>query len=1202
MTKKQFFIPAVSLFVMAAALLAYFALTASTASAADLVLNNDFEAGGLPWQADFDTGGAGLAQIYAADDDIVMTASGDTFQHGGSGNAMCMVVISPGVNRWSVQMRHRDMYVEDTGSYSISFDVWTSHSGVQLHPKIGNQKGEPEYWNLHMYQAPYDWSPIQPVPDGTWTTYTDSWNMADAGNMAGWDESMTNGVDPATELAFHFGSYQDFFPWTQPDEFAICIDNVTLQEDSYVQPDISFPEENAVRVNQAGYMPNTSKIAAYVGGEGVVEWELKNSSGTTVMSGETMYFGFDNDSGDDVHQIDFSDYTTPGTGYTIEVNGQSSYPFDIADDIYSEFKYDAIKYFYYNRSGIEIEGEFSGGGNTSYAANDDYGRPAGHLVWDSNIPCYDPNTDTTHEGAWPDYIPDCPAGHSADLTGGWYDAGDYGKYVVNGGISVWTLMNLYERFENFDAAALSAAFGDNTLNIPESGNGIPDILDEAAWQMEFLLKMQNNDVFDGMVHHKMHDDTWTALGFLPLYNSEDSSYGPSNNASPGTEDPLGYSRSRYMMAPSTAATLNVAATGAQCARVFDGHDDDLAGRCWEAAETAFAAAQANPDWYAPHRDEFFDYVNLGGGPYDDDFLDDDFFWAAAELYLTASIMGDSDAGSYQTAMAGYEADTAAFWQNPNVPNENPVNAGENHFEWCSNGSALSIPHSGAVPFEVDCGVAGSFNWGTTSALGAISIATVGGVPEQSAMQGHVNAASDHILGAQFSQGYQHPMSANDVANDYPWGSNSFVVNNTIMLGSSYDYTGEAKYADGVVRGMDYIFGRNTLDKCFVTGENTCDNELKEPHHRVYSGPLNPIFSDAPPGWMSGGANSVESTFDPVMILGINDGLAFCPFPQMCTMDLIDAWSANEVTINWNAPYAWATFFLDELGTASIAVTPTPSPSPTPCGGTGTALCTPTHTPTPTNTPTNTPTPTPTNTPIPNLEVYANANSYDQNQPSTDYRVEIRNTGSTTYSDVTARIFVDMSEFIASGFSTSDVVMSISHTQCQPGGGDVAQVINSPEQWGTGSIYYFELDFTTVDLEPGGDANNPGKCEMSLKVGPDWQSIGGQQSGASWDMGNDHSAEGIEGGQTVLTENITVYFNGNLAYGVEPAGGPQPVVTNTPVPTNTPEPTTPSTGLPLGVGMSGGGTSGGSTALGLTIVTLGAILLLTAGRAIITKRQ
>ncbi|MEI8632574.1 glycoside hydrolase family 9 protein [Vibrio sp. PP-XX7] len=78
---------------------------------------------------------------------------------------------------------------------------------------------------------------------------------------------------------------------------------------------------------------------------------------------------------------------------------------------------------------------------------------------------------------------------SLDVTGGWYDAGDHGKYVVNGGISVWTLMNYYER-ENLYKTGQDSAFSDGMVQIPEQSNQYNDLLDEAKWMMDFMLAMQ----------------------------------------------------------------------------------------------------------------------------------------------------------------------------------------------------------------------------------------------------------------------------------------------------------------------------------------------------------------------------------------------------------------------------------------------------------------------------------------------------------------------------------------------------------------------------------------------------------------------------------------------------------------------------------------------------------------------------------------
>src|SRR5262249_14545068 len=138
-------------------------------------------------------------------------------------------------------------------------------------------------------------------------------------------------------------------------------------------------------------------------------------------------------------------------------------------------------------------------------------------------------------------------------------------------------------------------------------NGTPDLLDEARWELEFMMRMQvpAGKPLAGMVHHKVHDEKWTKLGTAPH------------------EDP----EKRYLHAPSTAATLNLAATAAQCARVFKAFDKAFAARCLASAEAAWAAATANPSKYAPGGGE-------GGGPYDDVDVTDEFYWASVELFVT----------------------------------------------------------------------------------------------------------------------------------------------------------------------------------------------------------------------------------------------------------------------------------------------------------------------------------------------------------------------------------------------------------------------------------------------------------------------------------------------------------------------------------------------------------------------------------------
>jgi endoglucanase len=164
----------------------------------------------------------------------------------------------------------------------------------------------------------------------------------------------------------------------------------------------------------------------------------------------TSVFGEDADAGEFVHVVDFSSFDTVGRGYLLQVSGRKSYPFDIATDLYQGLKIDALRYFYYTRSGIPIA--------MPEARSAAWTHPAGH-PGDRSVPC----------------AKNAGCNYSLDVSGGWYDAGDYGKYVVNGGIAAWTLLSEFERNRFLGASA--ADFADGKLGIPESRNGVPDLLE-----------------------------------------------------------------------------------------------------------------------------------------------------------------------------------------------------------------------------------------------------------------------------------------------------------------------------------------------------------------------------------------------------------------------------------------------------------------------------------------------------------------------------------------------------------------------------------------------------------------------------------------------------------------------------------------------------------------------------------------------------
>ena len=367
--------------------------------------------------------------------------------------------------------------------------------------------------------------------------------------------------------------------------FRFCVDDVSLL--GGVPPEVYEPDTGPrVRVNQVAYLPDGPKNATVVtAATAALPWGLYDRAGRQVARGRTVPRGVDASSGQNVHTIDFSRYTTRGKGFTLIADGEISRPFDIGAAAYEKLRTDALKMYYTQRSGIEIRDALRPG----------YGRPAGHV----QVPPNQGDLDVPCQPGVCDY--------RLNVGGGWYDAGDHGKYVVNAGISVWQLLNQFER-SRLVGGAQPGKLGDGTLAIPESGNRVPDLLDEVRWELEFLLKMQvpAGHPYAGMAHHKIHDETWTGLPLLPH------------------RDP----QKRELHPVSTAATLNLAASAAQASRIYRRYDAAFATRTLTAARAAFAAARAHPDMYASESD------GVGGGTYADPVVTDEFYWAAVELFLS----------------------------------------------------------------------------------------------------------------------------------------------------------------------------------------------------------------------------------------------------------------------------------------------------------------------------------------------------------------------------------------------------------------------------------------------------------------------------------------------------------------------------------------------------------------------------------------
>jgi endoglucanase len=331
----------------------------------------------------------------------------------------------------------------------------------------------------------------------------------------------------------------------------------------------------AVKLNQLGFLPASQKLAVVQAGSAGRFAVLDAASGRKVFEGELGAPATWDASGETVRIADFSSLRTPGT-YRIQVAGlPDSAPFPVGADAYRDLDAGAIRAYTLNRASIALTPAVAGA----------YARPAGHP--DTRVEVH-PSAASAKR----------PAGTVISSPKGWYDAGDYNKYIVNSGISTYTLLAAYEHFP--------AWFDKLALRLPESGNGLPDILNEALWNLDWMATMQDPD--DGGVYHKLTNKAFDAM-VMP-----DQATG-----------------ARYVVQKNTAATLDFAATMAAASRVlapFDSQQPGRSARYLAAAEAAWAWAKAHPQILYKQPDDI-----LTGG-YGDKSVDDEFAWAAAELLAT----------------------------------------------------------------------------------------------------------------------------------------------------------------------------------------------------------------------------------------------------------------------------------------------------------------------------------------------------------------------------------------------------------------------------------------------------------------------------------------------------------------------------------------------------------------------------------------
>lgn len=487
------------------------------------------------------------------------------------------------------------------------------------------------------------------------------------------------------------------------------------------------PSDN-IRINQIGFYPSSVKQFTVVDIE-ASKFEVLNEKNKVVFSGKLTNNGTWETSGEKVMMGDFSSLKKSGT-YTILVDGTTaSYPFEIKKDLYEEALNASIKSFYFQRASMAIEETYGGV----------YERASGH----ADDKClYHPSSGKT-EG-------------TLNSLGGWYDAGDYGKYIVNAALSVGQMLHLIEQYPN--------AVKDGTLNIPESGNGIGDLWDELKYELDWMLTMQDDD---GGVYHKL-----TAKNFS------------------GFIMPEAYDLDRYIIGKGTVASLNFAAVLAQASRLYKDIDPEWSATALEAAKKAWIWALANDNI------AFSNPKDVRTGEYGDNIFDDDFYWAAAELFITTK------------------------------DERYLINLKENQQEYkheLTNSWKFFIRNMG---FHSLLENKESLNEELANSL----------------TKGHINLANE-ILNKVNENPYRIALER------YEWGSNSDILNQAMILCIAHRITGEEKYLVGAEQINDYIFGKNATGYSFLTGFGS--KQVMFPHHRPSGadGIDNPV-----PGFIAGGPN------------------------------------------------------------------------------------------------------------------------------------------------------------------------------------------------------------------------------------------------------------------------------------------------------------------------------------------------------------
>lgn len=544
--------------------------------------------------------------------------------------------------------------------------------------------------------------------------------------------TMEEESDPAPRLCMNLGHF-DVGDDSAPHQ--VYFDNICLKvvDASKAMVIEALPESKKVNINQLGYKPDSRKLAT-ITDETATKYDVIDvSSGKSVASGSIGDRKYDSGCDERYASVDFSDVKTAGTYKIVLDTGAESFGFPIGDDVYSAVYKDAVLMLYNQRCGVTLDSAIAG----------EFAHDACHT---GQAIVY--GTDT-----------------ALDVSGGWHDAGDYGRYVVPGAKTVQDLMLTYE--DSVRAAK------DDAIGIPESGNGVPDILDEARYELDFLLKMQDQN--SGGVYHKVTGEVFPET-VLAVEETAQLIISPISNT----------------------ATGDFAAVMAKASVIYKDYDAEFAAKCLEASKKAWKYLEGHVD-----DGTFVNPGNVVTGEYSDAKDEDEYLWAASELYIAT---GDETYNSYVKEAI----------KDPNI---------KYGLGWASVGYYAIYDYCMNVS---NCD------------------------EEKKILKDAADALVDNYNGSAFG-------STTD--GKYVWGSNMVVADNGMLLIMAAKVLGDDSYMVYAQDQLNYLLGRNAVSYCYVTGYGSLSPE--HPHHR----PSEVIGKAVPGMLVGGANQNLEDPYAKAVLQG-----------------------------------------------------------------------------------------------------------------------------------------------------------------------------------------------------------------------------------------------------------------------------------------------------------------------------------------------